>query len=74
MSAIPEHFRDRIWVVVDLADPANPVAAGRWWWPGQRDDERPGWPAGERYAAHHALIAGDRAYLGYDDAGMVIWT
>ena len=27
---------------------------------------------GERYAAHHALIAGDRAYLGYDDAGLVV--
>jgi hypothetical protein len=39
---------------------------------GQRNDERPGWPLGERYAAHHALIAGDRAYLGYDDAGMVV--
>jgi hypothetical protein len=72
MSAIPDHFRDRIWVVVDLADPANPVAVARWWWPGQRDDEQPGWPAGKRYAAHHALIAGDRAYLGYDDAGMVV--
>ena len=48
MSAIPDHFRDRIWVVVDLADPANPVAAARWWWPGQRDDEQPGWPPGER--------------------------
>jgi len=72
MSAIPGGFRDRIWVVLDLADPAHPAEAGRWWWPGQRDDERPGWPAGERYAAHHALIAGDRAYLGYDDAGMVV--
>ena len=72
MSAIPGQFRDRIWVVVDLADPAHPVEAGRWWWPGQRDDEQPGWPSGQRYAAHHALIAGDRAYLGYDDAGMVV--
>jgi hypothetical protein len=72
MSATPDGFRDRIWVVVDLADPARPAEAARWWWPGQRADERPGWPAGERYAAHHALIAGDRAYLGYDDAGMVI--
>jgi hypothetical protein len=72
MSAIPDRFRDRIWMVVDLADPAHPAEAGRWWWPGQREDERPGWPSGERYAAHHALIAGDRAYLGYDDAGMVV--
>ena len=72
MSAIPDGFRDRIWVVVDLADPARPAEAARWWWPGQREDEQPGWPDGERYAAHHALIAGGRAYLGYDDAGMVI--
>ena len=72
MSAIPDGFRDRIWVVVDLADPAHPAEAARWWWPGQRDDEQPGWPVGERYAAHHALVAGDRAYLGYDDAGLVV--
>jgi hypothetical protein len=72
MSAIPDGFRDRIWMVVDLADPARPAEAARWWWPGQREDESPGWPAGARYAAHHALVAGDRAYLGYDDAGLVI--
>ena len=29
-------------------------------------------PEGERYAAHHALLDGDVAYLGYDDAGMVV--
>ena len=72
MSATPDGFRDRIWMVADLADPARPVEAARWWWAGQREDEQPGWPDGERYAAHHALIAGDRAYLGYDDAGMVV--
>ena len=58
--------------ILDVADPARPAAAARWWWPGQREDEEPGWPAGRRYAAHHALIAGGRAYLGYDDAGMVV--
>lgn len=72
MSAIPDGFSDRIWVVVDLADPEHPAGAARWWWPGQREDEQPGWPDGERYAAHHALIAGGRAYLGYDDAGLVV--
>jgi hypothetical protein len=72
LSATPDGFRDRIWVVVDLADPARPVEAARWWWPGQREDEVPGWPDGQRYAAHHALIDGDRAYLGYDDAGLVV--
>jgi hypothetical protein len=72
MSATPAQFRDRIWMVVNLADPGRPEEAARWWWPGQREGERPGWPAGTRCAAHHALIAGGRAYLGYDDAGMVV--
>ncbi|MDQ1563126.1 MAG: hypothetical protein QOI14_77 [Actinomycetota bacterium] len=72
MSATPAGYRDRIWVVLDLADPAHPVEAGRWWWPGQAEDETPGWPTSQRWAAHHALIDGDRAYLGFDDAGMVI--
>lgn len=72
MSATPPGFRDRIWVVIDLADPDRPAEVSRWWWPGQREDETPDWPGGRRHAAHHALIAGDRAYLGYDDAGMVV--
>jgi hypothetical protein len=72
MSAIPAGFSDRIWVVLDLADPARPAEAARWWWPGQRAGEPPTWRPGERYAAHHALLDGDRAYLGYDDAGLVI--
>jgi len=72
VSAIPDGFDDRIWVVVDLADPTAPVEVGRWWWPGQHDDEEPTWPEGKRYAAHHAIVDGDRAYLGYNDAGMVI--
>jgi hypothetical protein len=72
MSATPPGFRDRIWDVVNLTDPARPVEVSRWWWAGQRDGERRSWPEGTRCAAHHALIAGDRAYLGYDDAGMVV--
>ena len=72
LSAIPEGFTDRIWVIVDLEDPARPQEAGRWWWPGQHESEERTWPEGERYAAHHAMIDGDRAYLGYNDAGMVI--
>jgi hypothetical protein len=72
MSATPDGFRDRIWVVLDLSDPAHPVEAGRWWWPGQRLDEHPDWPQGQRYAVHHALLDGPRAYLGFDDGGMVV--
>lgn len=64
-SAIPEGFDDRIWVTVDMSDPERPVEAGRWWWQGEV-------PEGKRYAAHHALLDGDTAYLGYCDAGMVV--
>lgn len=74
VSAIPEGFDDRIWVVVDMSDPTNPVEAGRWWWPGQHvaAGETPTWPEGKRYAAHHALVDGDLAYLGYGDGGLVV--
>lgn len=74
VSAIPNGFEDRIWVIVDLHDPEHPVEAGRWWWPGMcvAGRERPDWPEHKRYAAHHALVDGDWAYLGYGDAGMVI--
>jgi len=64
-SATPQGFPDRIWVVVDLADPEHPVEAARWW----LDEAQ---PEGKRYAAHHALLDGSVAYLGYGDAGMVV--
>jgi hypothetical protein len=74
MSATPPGFNDRIWVVVDMADPTDPVPVGKWWWPGQwvEGGEEPTWPEGKRFAAHHALIDGGRAYLGYDDANLVV--
>jgi hypothetical protein len=74
LSATPEGFNDRIWMVADLADPSSPREAGRWWWPGQHiaADEPETWPAGSRYAAHHALVRGDFAFLGYDDANLVV--
>lgn len=74
VSATPEGYTDRIFVIVDLRDPEHPVEAGRWWWPGQHvaAGEDPTWPEGKRYAAHHGLIDGDVAYVGWDDAGMVI--
>lgn len=74
VSAIPDGFNDRIWVIVDMRDPQHPVEAGRWWWPGQwtAGGEEPTWPDGKRYAAHHALIEEGRAYLGYGDGNLVI--
>jgi hypothetical protein len=74
VSAIPDGFEDRIWVIVDLSDPEHPAEAGRWWWPGMfiGGGEQRDWPAGDRYAAHHALLDGDVAYLAFGDAGMVV--
>lgn len=74
VSATPEGFDDRIWVVVDMRDPTDPRETGRWWWPGQHvaAGEEPTWPEGRRFAAHHALVDGDTAYLGYGDAGLVV--
>jgi len=74
MSGTPEGFTDRIWMTVDMADPTDPQLAARWWWPGQWDGggEVPDWASGHRVAAHHALTEGDHAYLGYDDANLVV--
>lgn len=74
MSAIPEGFDDRIWVIVDLSDREQPVEVGRWWWPGmwRAGGEEPDWPSGKRFAAHHALLDGGIAYLGFGDANMVV--
>jgi hypothetical protein len=74
VSAVPEGFEDRIWIIVDLEDLEHPTEAGRWWWPGMwlGGGEVPDWPQDRRFAAHHALLAGDIAYLAYGDAGMVI--
>ncbi|MGI5212348.1 LVIVD repeat-containing protein [Plantactinospora sp. CA-290183] len=32
-------YRGNIYVILDIADPANPVEAGRWWVPGQHESE-----------------------------------
>ncbi len=70
VSAIPEGFEGRILVIVDMSDPQNPVEAGRWWTP--RDDVSgdPGYETAR--PIHHALVDGDRAYVGMWDRGMVI--
>lgn len=72
LSATPDGFRDRIWFVVDLDDPERPTERARWWWPGMANDETPDWPASESRSVHHAMVHGDRAYVGFWDSGMVI--
>src|SRR5205823_4659823 len=72
-SARERGFDARILIVVDLADPARPRLASRWWWPGQRDGDRERLPEGHDIGAHHVIARGDRAYGGYFDAGVVVY-
>jgi hypothetical protein len=74
LSATPPEFSDRIWVIVDISDPTNPVEAGRWWWPGMKAGEEHlrDWPEHEERSVHHAMVHGDRAYVGFWDSGMAI--
>lgn len=83
MSGSDQGLIDQFLVILDLSDPSHPKEAGRWWFPGQNTGagETPSWtpseghsgaPGTKRYALHHPLIRGDRAYCGWWDAGLVI--
>ena len=71
-AAAAPGFTNNIYRIVDIADPAHPVEAGRWWLPEQ-------WAAGgakttrERVDLHGPpYVVGNRAYLSYMGGGMVI--
>ena len=72
VSARPDGFPERIWVIVDVSDPEHPVERARWWWPGMHESEHSDWPESESRSVHHAMVEGDRAYVGFWDSGMVI--
>ena len=74
VSALLDGFTDYIFMAVDMADPANPRAAGRNWIPGMNlaAGETPSWPASRRYGLHHAIVHGDTAYAAWRDGGMVV--
>ena len=71
LSAIMPGYRGNIYVIVDISDPAKPKEAGRWWVPGQKDDETPPPPQGT--VLHGPpFIVGNTAYLPYGGSGMII--
>lgn len=72
LSATPDGWRERIWYVIDVSDPEQPFERARWWWPGMKDDETPTWPDSESRSVHHAMVHGDRAYVGFWDSGLAI--
>ena len=87
-------FNDRIFFVVDVKHPKHPVEVGKWWVPGQRDDEldqRYWIPVSnfstpifidqdsvgkdqlhQKVGLHYTFVKGNRAYLSYHQAGMII--
>jgi hypothetical protein len=67
-------FTDHILAIVDVSDPRKPEVVGRWWIPGmwRGGAETPTWPAGRRYALHHALVAGHLAYGAWRDGGLTV--
>lgn len=74
VSALLDGFTDYIFLTVDLADPASPREAGRYWLPGMNlaAGETPNWPDNRRYGLHHAIVSGDTAYGAWRDAGLVM--
>jgi hypothetical protein len=73
-SAQMEGFTDHIMAAIDLAEPTKPKLVGHWWLPGmwQGGGETPVAPKGKRWAAHHALVAGNLAYGSWRDGGLTI--
>jgi hypothetical protein len=74
ISATPDGYTGRIWMIVDVSDSTHPTEVGRWWWPGmwRAGGERMESPADEEWHVHHAMVHGDRAYLGFWNGGMVV--
>lgn len=71
LAANPEGYQSNIYMVVDISDLENPREVGRWWYSGQHigGGETPTINFGLHGPPH---VEGDRAYLSYGDAGMVI--
>ncbi|HTR16686.1 MAG TPA: hypothetical protein VMI52_06590 [Acetobacteraceae bacterium] len=74
LSPTAEGFAGNIVLILDLADPARPVEAGRWWIPGQHTagGETYPWEDYVRPRCHHPLRMGDRLYVSYWHHGMFI--
>ncbi|WP_342070940.1 LVIVD repeat-containing protein [Yoonia algicola] len=72
-SVLLDGFTDYIFMTIDMADPANPREAGRYWLPGMNAaaGEVPSEEA-RRAGLHHAVVHGDTAYGAWRDAGLVI--
>jgi hypothetical protein len=61
-------------MTIDMANPAKPREAGRFWLSGMNTaaGETPRWPDSKRFGLHHPIVHGDVAYCAWRDAGMVV--
>ena len=73
-SVLLDGFTDYIFMTIDMADPAKPREAGRYWLPGMNTaaGETPAWDSTRRNGLHHAIVHGDTAYGAWRDAGLVM--
>lgn len=73
LSTRMDGYHGYIVMIVDIRNPSHPEEVSRWWLPGQwtAGGEEPYW-GDERYECHHPLRFGDRLYVSYCMAGIVI--
>ena len=74
ISPTAEGYIGNITMILDLANPVEPVEVGRWWIPGQWQaggEEYP-WTEWVKPRCHHPLRHGDRLYVSYWHHGFVI--
>jgi len=67
LAAADPGYRGSIYKILDIANPTNPVEVGRWALPGQ---EVGGTVSGSLHG--YPFVRGNRAYLSYSAAGMII--
>jgi hypothetical protein len=69
VTAARQGFEGNIYVILDISDPSHPVEVGSWHLP----EQETGRGTGRRVSFHGpAYVDGERAYLGYGAAGLVI--
>jgi hypothetical protein len=70
-SGFKDGFEQRILLIHDMSDPANPEWIGEFWLEGHKDGEEPSWnPSLESTACHEAHPFGDYVTATWWDAGV----